>query len=416
MPDEVLRIAYLVSQFPAVNHTYLLREIRGLRAVGMELHVASILSPDRSQLSPEEQDAVSRTVYIKSQGIFGVLNAHIATLFSRPAGYLEGLFFPLKAGRGDPRRTLKWLFYFMEAVVVGHWMRRNGLDHLHIHFASNVGLLVRKVFSITISVSVHGFGELQEDPAGFRLSEKLAECQFMHAISKYGRSQMLWISSQGGISGDLLRQYWEKIDYVPLGVDPAEFHPRGVRPTGSSFELLCAGRLAAEKGQYVLIAAMTRLISGSRDVRLHLVGNGPERAGLEYEVKARHLEDRVVFHGWMDQCGLRSLYQTADAFVLPSFAEGIPVVLMEAMACELPCVSTWVGGIPELIQNGVDGLLVAPGDEVDLANAITKLVDCPSLLRQLGIAGRQRVMREYNLETNVFRLAEVFCRRLIGPK
>jgi len=158
---------------------------------------------------------------------------------------------------------------------------------------------------------------------------------------------------------------------------------------------------------------MSRLVSESRKVRLHLVGDGPEHAGLEYAVKVRHLEDHIVFHGWMDQCGLRSLYQEADAFVLPSFAEGIPVVLMEAMACELPCISTWIGGVPELIQHGVDGLLVVPGDEVELANAIAKLIDCPPLLRQLGLAGRQRIIKEYNLDTNVFRLAEVFSKRLI---
>jgi glycosyltransferase involved in cell wall biosynthesis len=173
------------------------------------------------------------------------------------------------------------------------------------------------------------------------------------------------------------------------------------------------GRLAAEKGQHVLIAAISRLVSASRDVRLHLVGDGPERVGLEHEVKIRHLEGRVVFHGWMDQCGLRRLYQAADAFVLPSFAEGIPVVLMEAMACELPCISTWIGGIPELIQNGVDGLLVSPGDEVELAGTIAKLMDSPLLLRQIGPAGRQRIMKDYNLEMNVSRLAEVFHRRLI---
>jgi colanic acid/amylovoran biosynthesis glycosyltransferase len=398
----VLRIGYLVSQFPAVNHTYLLREIRGLRAASVELHVASILGPDRSELSPEEQDEASRTVYIKAQGVAGALKAHLATLFSRPAGYLSALFFPIKAGHGEWRRTMMWFFYFIEAIMVGHWMQSKRLDHLHIHFASNVGLIAQKVFPITISISIHGFGEIQEDPAGFRLGEKMDASLFMRAISRYGRSQMLWISNEAR----------EKIEYVPLGVDPAEFRPRGDRAPGSPFELLCAGRLSAEKGQHVLIAAMSRLVSECRNVRLHLVGDGPDRASLEQEVKTRHLEPSVVFHGWMDQRELRSLYQAADAFVLPSFAEGIPVVLMEAMACALPCISTWVGGIPELIQNGVDGFLVAPGDEVDLANAITKLIDCPPLLRRLGIAGRQRIMREYNLEMNVFRLAEVFSRRL----
>jgi glycosyltransferase involved in cell wall biosynthesis len=398
-----LRIAYLVSQFPAVNHTYLLREIRGLRAAGLELHVASISNPDHSELSPEERDEASRTVYIKAQGLPGALRAHLATLFSRPAGYLRGLLFPLTAGRGDWRRTLSWFFYFIEAVMVGHWMKRNGLDHLHIHFSSSVGLIARKVFPITISVSIHGFGEIQADPVGFRLEEKIAASLFVRAISKHGRSQMMRLCPQ---------RDWEKIEYAPLGVDPSEFRPRGVRLAGSPFELLCAGRLSPEKGQYVLIAALDRLVRESRDVRLHLVGDGPDRPGLERDVKSRGLEGRVVFHGWMDQVGLRRLYEAAGAFVLPSFAEGLPVVLMEAMAMEIPCVATNITGIPELIGNGVEGLLVAPSDEGELAAAIARLMDAPDLRGRIGTAARERVLLEYDLTRNTRRLADLFARRL----
>jgi colanic acid/amylovoran biosynthesis glycosyltransferase len=400
---KALRIAYLVSQFPAVNHTYLLREIRGLRAVGVELYVASISNPDHSELSEEERDEASRAVYIKAQGLSGALKAHLTTLFSRPVGYLKALIFPLKAGRGDLSRTFMWFFYFIEAIMVGHWMMRMRLDHLHIHFSSNVGLIAREAFPITISVSIHGFGEIQADPVGFRLEEKIAVSLFMRAVSKNGRSQMMRLCPQPD---------WDKIEYAPLGVDPAEFRPRGVRPRGSPFELLCAGRLSPEKGQHVLVAALGRLRRESRDVRLHLVGDGPDRAALERDVKIRDLRDSVVFHGWMDQAGLRSLYEIADAFVLPSFAEGLPVVLMEAMACEIPCVSTWIAGIPELIENGVNGILVPPGDEVDLANAISKLMDSPPLVRQLGPAGRQRVLTAFDLKANVFRLAELFSSRL----
>lgn len=404
--DGGLRFAYLVSQFPAVNHTYLLREIRGLRAAGIELHVASISSPDRSELSPEEQDEASRTRYIKAQGIPGALRAHLATLFSRPAGYLRGLLFPLRAGRGHWRSTLNWFFYFIEAVMVGHWMMRNGLDHLHIHFSSSVGLIAGKVFPITISVSIHGFGEIEADPVGFLLEQKIAASLFVRAISKHGRSQMMRLCPQ---------RDWEKIEYAPLGVDPSEFRP-GVRPAGSPFELLCAGRLSPEKGQYVLIAALDRLVRESRDVRLHLVGDGPDRPGLERDVISRGLEARVVFHGWMDQVELRRLYEAAGALVLPSFAEGLPVVLMEAMAMEAPCIATNITGIPELIGDGVEGLLVAPSDDRELAAAIARLMDDPDLRGRIGAAARERVLREYDLALNTRRLADLFARRLAAAR
>lgn len=405
-PNSALRLAYLVSQFPTANHAYLLREIEGLRKLGIEVEVASVRRPEQApaQLGPEGMAEIPRTYYVKSAGVREVAGAHAAALLKHPLGYLKGLCCPLWMGRGDWRKTLQVLFYFIEAVLVGRWMERNGLSHVHVHFSSTVGLIARYVFPITVSFTFHGPAEFY-DISGFHLAEKVRIAKFVCAISRYGRSQLLRVAAHDD---------WQKIEWAPLGVDPSRFLPRPSREAPAPCELLCVGRLENDKAQHVLIAALERLVRERRNVRLRLAGDGPERASLERDVAARGLAGHVVFEGWLDQERLRAAYHAADIFVLPSFAEGLPVVLMEAMAVEIPCITTQITGIPELIRHGADGILVSASDDAALADAIACLMDDPALRVQLGTAGRRRVMREYNLEQNVLRLADIFSRRLTG--
>ena len=205
---------------------------------------------------------------------------------------------------------------------------------------------------------------------------------------------------------------WPKLHVTPLGVDPDHFVPRPFHGEGDVFEVLCVGRLTPAKGQHVLIAAIERLRSQGRRVRLRIVGDGPDRRSLESAVAHCGLNQHVIFEGAVNQDRIRDLYNRADVFALASFAEGIPVVLMEAMAMEIPCVSTWIAGIPELIRDGVDGLLTPPSDDAALASAIARLMDDAALRQKLGRAGRKRVIERYNLRPNVGRLAEVFAAHL----
>ena len=208
---------------------------------------------------------------------------------------------------------------------------------------------------------------------------------------------------------------WRKLEVSPLGVDPGAFAPRPFRAHPDPFVILCVGRLTPAKGQHILLQAVERLARDGRHVELRLVGDGPDRLSLEQEVRERGLSERVLFTGAVDQDRIRELYADADVFALASFAEGIPVVLMEAMAMTIPCVTTFITGIPELIRDGVDGLLVAPSDDEGLAQAIARLMDDAELRRRLGEAGRQRVLEKYDLDRNTERLAAVFQRRLSNP-
>jgi glycosyltransferase involved in cell wall biosynthesis len=333
---------------------------------------------------------------------------HASCLLTRPASYLRGLLFAAKLGGADAREILYHVFYFAEAIVVGRWMLRNGLQHLHVHFAVNtatVALIATRVFPISYSISVHGPNEFY-GVKQYRLEEKVAGAAFLVAIGQFCRSQLMRLSSP---------DHWPKIHIVPLGVDPSAFPPRRPpAPAGGEANILCVGRLVPEKGQLVLVTAMAKLQARGVRARLHFAGDGPSRGPLEALARSLGVTRAVTFHGSINQDRLKGLLAIADVFVLPSFAEGIPVALMEAMSMEIPCVSTFVAGIPELIESGTDGLLVPPSDADLLADAIERLIADENRRMAIGRAGRQKVMAKYNLEPNVRRLGGVFEQHLGG--
>ena len=387
------RIAYLVSQYPAASHTFILREIRRLRGLGLEVRVASVRGPDRpfEQLTPEEQEERRNTFYIKPAGIAAALAANLGVLARTPHAYMSALAFAVRLG------GLKHLLYFAEAVVFADWLRREQLQHVHMHFTTTVGLIAHRVWPVRASATIHGSDEFV-DPQGFHLSRKVAAFDLVCAISDFGHSQLMRFSEP---------RHWHKLRVVRLGVDVDLYAPRPFRYNPVPFEIVTAGRLAAVKGLRLLIGALDRLIRDQKDVRLRIAGDGPERASLENEVARRGLASHVIFDGWQTPDQLRALYAQADVVALASFAEGIPVVLMEAMAMEVPCVATWITGVPELIRDQIDGLLVPPGSEEDLAAALARLMDDSELRLRLGKSARQRVLERFDLDRNTKALAEV---------
>jgi len=396
-------LGYLVSRYPSISHTFILREVLELRRLGLRVEVASINGPDRekSELTAEEGSEAKKTFYVKAAGVSGALRAHLAVAVRNPLGYVRAMAFAARLGGTDVRKMLMSSFYFAEAVLVAEWMRSLGLSHLHVHFATpaaTVGLIATKVFPFTFSITVHGPDEFYDAP-GYLLREKIAAADLLCAIGLFARSQLMKLSDSS---------QWSKIEVTPLGVDTGLFQPHPAAGGTGIFEVLCVGRLVPAKGQHVLLAAVAQLRAKGRKLRLRLVGDGPDRQSLQLEVRRLRIEDSVIFEGAVNQDRIRDLYATADIFALASFAEGIPVVLMEAMAMAIPCVSTWITGIPELIRDSVDGLLVAPSDIDGLAAAIARLMDDDQLRERLGAAGRRRVVDKYNLRQNVARLAEVF--------
>jgi glycosyltransferase involved in cell wall biosynthesis len=402
-----IKLAYLISQYPAVSHTFILREILELRRLGFSISPASINPPDRpaEQLTTIERDEAQSTWCVKGQGVAGALSALLGGVLGNPAGLWRGLRHALRLGGTDPRKLALHFAYFVEAAMLGRWMQKQGLQHLHVHFATpaaTVGLLAKTMFPIGYSFTVHGPDEFYDAP-GYKLADKLQGADFVICISHYAKSQIMKLSPV---------ECWGKYDICRLGVDPARFAPPPPRPAGETFELLCVGRLTPAKGQHIALEALQKLVEAGRNVRLTFVGNGPDRASLEAHTERLGLAGQVVFAGAVNQDHILDYYARADAFVLPSFAEGLPVVLMEAMAMTVPCVTTHITGVPELIENGVTGCLAAPADVAGLAQAVEFLIDHPEDARRIGLAGREKVLADYNLAASVERLAEAFRRRL----
>ncbi len=400
-----MRIAYLISQYPATSHTFILREVVALRSLGFDIRTIAIRGADRpaEKLTAAERAEQDRTVTVLPPGR-NFLKAHFATILRRPARYLAGLRLAIHLSGRDPRSFVFHLIYFLEAVVAGHSAHEQGVAHLHTHFSSTVGVIAAKVFGLGFSVTIHGSGEFLS--AGFRMREKVAASRFIVAVSHYSRSQIMFAADPAD---------WPKLELCRLGVDPAIFQP-GERARDHSadeeWRVICVGLLGAVKAQRILIDSCRRLVSDGWKLRLHLVGAGPDRESLENHAVAAGMKDRVVFEGARNQEEVVALYRRSDIFALASFAEGVPVVLMEAMAIELPCVATWVNGVPELIRNEEEGLLVAPSDVEGMAGAIGRLLADPELRERLGKAGRQRVLRDYDLRKNTTVLAEVFRKRI----
>lgn len=396
------RLGYVVSQYPATNHTFILREIRTLRRLGLDIDVVSIRTPDRplETLSRDEAEEAALTYSVLANGWLRILGINLAVLLKKPVDYLRGLRYALHLADWNLRQVPLHVAYFAEAVVAGNYLMSRGVKHAHTHFASNVALLMARVFPIGFSATFHGPDEFN-DVVGFHMAAKVEKARWIVTISRFAASQTMKAS---------LPRYWDKIHALPLGVDPGAFAPRqGVAKTPATFNVLCVGRLAAAKAQHILIEAIGRIVAlGRTGIKLTLVGAGPERGPLEETVARRSLVPYVDFVGACNHDRVIEFYSRTDVFAMASFAEGIPVVLMEAMAMEVPCVATWITGIPELIRGEVDGLLVPPADPDALAAAILRLMDDPELGSRLGKSARQKVLAEYNLTRNTERLAEVF--------
>lgn len=398
-----MRVSYLVSQYPFIRHAYLLREIRQLRQLGWDIEVIAIRPDDRpaTQLTSEEREEAARTHYLLASKA-RLIVALVRTLFTHPIGFLRGLSNALSYGRFHPGRTLYALLYFTEAAALGVWLESRRLSHVHTHYASTVAWLCSRIFAAcSISMTIHGSAEF-DDIAGFRLRDKVIASRFVVAISCFGRSQIM-----RAVSHD----QWSKIEVCPLGVDPESFPLVEFRPNPEPFELLSAGGMASPRAFQILIQSAGLLAQAGRSVVLRLVGDGPDRPMLQRLAGELGVAGIVVFEGWKNQEELRASYARADIFVFSSFAEGLPVVLMEAMAHGIPCVAPRITGIPELIQDGVEGLLVTVADPHDMTQKIARLMDDADLRSSLRGAARRKIEESYDSQRNVRALSEIFRRR-----
>ena len=305
------------------------------------------------------------------------------------------------AGLGKDGSLLYGLAYVVEAALVARWMQQRGLQRLHVHFGNagaSVGVLVKCLIDCHLSYTIHGPDEFDDVP-GQHLPFKMQQADSVVCISQFAKGQLMRISHP---------DHWPKLQVCRLGVDPAQFSYSARQAGTSAVELLCVGRLSPAKGQILLVEACALLRDAGLDFSLTMVGDGPDRARIEQAIARLRLSAQIRLTGSLNQEEVRAHFARADIFVLPSLAEGIPVVLMEAMSSGVPCVSTPVNGIPELIQHDRTGLLATPGDVDSLAAQLKRLMLEPDLRRALAEAAYAKVLADFDLNRNVARLSSRF--------
>lgn len=402
------RICYLTGEYPAVSHTFILREVLALRALGLDVRTCSVrrTGPEHHR-GPDERDAAATTFYLLDAAKKpGVLLGAAGWALLRPGRLWRTLRLALATRPAGIKATIWQIFYLIEAMVLARHLVREGMTGLHNHFAmasSSVAMLASELSGLPYSFTLHGPADFL-DTGRWRLDEKIARARFVACISHFCRSQGMLFSDAA---------HWPKLHIVHCGVDPARYAP-DQRPDHRpdyriAGNILFIGRLAAAKGVPVLMEAFARLRQTFPDARLTLIGDGPARPALEARAAALGLTDAIRFTGYLSQDEVAGELSRTDLFALPSFAEGVPVVLMEAMASGLPVLTTRIAGIPELVADGVSGRIVAPGDADAFARAMADLLADPVAMREMGQAGRTTVAREYDVAQEAARLARLFA-------
>ena len=397
-------VAYLVNQYPQVSHTFIAREIAALEALGATVLRLALRPPSGPPADPIQRDERARTRYVLDLGAWGLGRAVVADLLGRPRRFLRAARAAWRMGGLSERGRGVHLIYLAEACVVRRWLRRGGATHLHAHFGTNsaaVARLCRTLGGPPYSITIHGPEEF-DAPRALDLAGKVRDAAFVVAVSEFGRSQIWrWAAPED----------WPKVQIVRCGVD-AEFLRPGdaAADPGPNFRrLVCVGRLAEQKGQLVLVEAARLLAEQGVDFELALIGDGPMRGAIDRQIARHGLESRVHRLGALGPPRVRAELLAARGLVLPSFAEGLPVVLMESLALGRPVVATFVAGIPELVRDGENGFLVPAGSAQALAGGIRRLLDAPvEVLTRMGRAGAETVRRRHDAATEAEALARLF--------
>lgn len=392
------RIAYFVNRYPAVSHTFIRREILALEAQGFD--VVRVALHGHNETLVDEADLAERdkTHHILNQGVGELLRHAFLRMVTSPGSFFAALWLAMRTGLRGTRPLPYHLGYFVEACSLVAHLEESAVTHVHAHFGTNstaVVMLARALGGPPYSFTVHGPEEF-DDPNGLRLGEKAKHAAFVVAITSYARAQLCrWVDPV----------HWDKIKVVHCGL-PADYFDSSDSspPDGTNF--VCIGRLNEQKGQLLLLDAARILKERGRQFRIVLIGDGELRAELEAAIRQHALQEYVILTGSLTGPQVKAELLNCRALVLPSFAEGLPIVIMEAMAAGRPVLTTYVAGIPELVRPGENGWLIPPGSVDELVAAMEAVLDCPAgTLAEMGAQGRERVRERHSVDTEAAKLA-----------
>ncbi|WP_417250393.1 glycosyltransferase [Celeribacter sp.] len=400
-------IAYLTGEYPKVSHTFIQREIATLRAAGWEVETCTVRRASPRDIVADQLEEVARTFAIleTAKSPFRLIRDHFETLKRDPRAWGRAAALAWRTRPAGAKALLWQLFYFLEAGVLAEHLRARGVRHLHNHFANSscsVAMLTSEMSDIPFSFTMHGPAIFYE-PLHWRIDEKIKRAAFVSCISHFCRSQAMYFSDP---------KAWEKLKIVHCGVTP-DLYGRA-DDTARPVRVVFVGRLDPVKGVPLLIDAFERVAARHADVELCIVGDGPARVDCEVKVARAGLSERVTFKGYQTSEAVAEILGQSDVLVLPSFAEGVPVVLMEAMATGLPVIASQVAGVGELIEDGVSGFTIPAGDLDTLTARLERLLSDADLRARMGAAGRAAVEKSFNLETEGAWLGEIIEGSLNG--
>ena len=397
-----MRLAYLCNLYPAVSHSFVRREIEAVERLGHEVHRFSVRRARADLRDSADRREAQRTEAVLGQGPLRLVVAALLLLMSRPVRAVHSIAAAGHLSGPGLRSKIRHAAYWLEAAWLARRLGRLKVEHLHAHFGTNpaaVAAIVRAWGGPPFSFTVHGPDEF-DAPVALSLAAKIHAAQFVAAISCYGRSQLMRWS---------LPDDWEKIGVVRCGLD-RDFLDAARQPVPTdSAEFVCVGRLSAQKGLPLLIAACDQLRASGETFKLTIVGDGEMRGELEAEILRRDLAGIVTLAGIRTADEIREQLARARAFVLPSFAEGLPVVIMEALALERPVISTAIAGIPELVD-GSCGWLIRAGSQDALVEAMRAALHASAQdLSAKGAVGRERVLAMHDVDANAALLVKAIA-------
>jgi colanic acid/amylovoran biosynthesis glycosyltransferase len=404
-----VHLAYISARYPWVSHTFIQSEVEALRELGVTVDTISV----RTVPAEEGRSAHDRHALATTRGLLPASRPAMARaaldMLRHPGATASMVRYGLARAGRSPKRALWQLFYAVEAVLLWRHCRALGVRHVHAHMA-NVACDVARLtchfarrtgeadaeqwtWSFTMHGSAEFFSVRDHDLGG-----KVAAADLVVCISDFCRAQMMaWSGSE----------HWSKLHVVHCGIDPDRF-ALAERSGERRNRILCVGRLVAPKGQGLLLDTVAELRRRAIECELVLVGDGDDRAAFEAQAERLGIADRVEFTGSVGQDDIAELYADSDVFCLASFAEGVPVVLMEAMATGLPVVAPAIMGVPELVDDGVSGMLVPPGRVDLLADALAELLGDPERRATMGKAGREAVLDRFDRRASAAQLVELF--------
>ena len=398
---DAMRIAYLTSQYPATSHTFISREVAAMRSSGVDLQTFSIRPPSPAELSDKQILAEAEATYTVLAGHTGeLLLAQLQLLLSRPASFFRLLGIALRHRPPGLRGLFLSAAHFAEAVLLARELNRRGIGRLHNHFANSaatVGYLASRLLGIPWSFTLHGISET-DYPSGLTLGRKIEAAAFVACVSYFGRAQAM---------RQVDPRYWKKLHVIRCGLPLESFPSHSICPDGGT-RIVCVGRLSPEKGQAGLLEAFASIVSELPNAHLILVGDGPDAAELRVLADRLELKSRVTFAGRLGENDTLAQIACSDMLVLPSFMEGLPIVLMEAMAVGTAVIASRVAGIPELVEDEKSGLLFTPSDWGELAICIRRLANDEELRESLAAAGRERLSVEFESRSSADRLLRLF--------